>query len=330
MPVGAILGVGAHLPGPIVGNDVLAPSLGTTSGDILGRTGITGRHYVAPGLGPSDLGCEASRVALEKAGLGPDTIDLIVFATMTPDVAFPGSGCYLQDKLGCGTVGAVDLRAQCAGFLYSLATADRFVRAGAAKCALVVGAEVHSTALERAPRALAATPVFGDGAGAVLLGASGSPGVLAACLRNDPTDLERFWCEFPASRNYPARMTREALREGLHYYHLDPSKVHPQAEETLVEISGEVLGTAGVSPGAVALAIVHYFDPRVARRAAGRAGLAEDRTVAPAERFGHVAGGGIPIALAEAFDRGQVGRGDTVLCLAFGAGMAAAGVALRL
>jgi 3-oxoacyl-[acyl-carrier-protein] synthase III len=328
--VSAILGCGRHLPGAIVGNDALAASLGTTPAALLEQTGIAGRHYVTPGLGPSDLGTEAARDAVARAGFAVDDVDLIVFATMTPDVAFPGSGCYLQDKLGCRTVGALDVRAQCAGFLFALATADRFVRAGAAARVLVVGAEVHSTALERAPRAAGVTPIFGDGAGALLLGPGDGSQVMTAILRSDPTDLERFWCEFPASRNFPARMTREALRAGRHYYHLDAAAVHPQAEQMLVALADEALATANVPREQVALAIVHYFDPRVARRAALRVRLAEDRTLAPAERFGHVAAGGIPIALSEALDAGRVRRGDVVLCLAFGAGMAAGAVVLRV
>ena len=241
MAVGALLGFGRHLPGPSISNDALAPSLGVTAAAIAEQTGIATRHYVTPGLGPSDLGREAAQAALVQAGLTPDAVDLIVFATMSPDVAFPGSGCYLQDKLGCRTVGALDVRAQCAGFLFALATADRFIRAGAAERVLVVGAEVHSTALERAPRAAHVTPIFGDGAGAILLGAAAEPGLLAVTLSSDPTDFERFWCEFPASRNYPARMTHEALAAGRHYYQLNAAAVHPQAEATLVELGGEVL-----------------------------------------------------------------------------------------
>src|SRR5262245_45109669 len=184
-------------------------------------------------MGPSGLGCEASRAALAPAGLEPADIDLIVFATMTPDIAFPGAGCFLQHKLGCRTVGALDVRAQCAGFLFALATADRFVRAGAATRVLVVGAEVHSSGLDYSLRGTAVTPWFGDGAGAVVLGAAETPGVLASVLHSDPTDLERFWCEFPASRHVPARMELEHLHAGAHFYRLDAERVHVQAERAL-------------------------------------------------------------------------------------------------
>src|SRR5262245_45223770 len=196
-------------------------------------------------MGPSGLGCEASRAALAPAGLEPADIDLIVFATMTPDIAFPGSGCFLQHKLGCRTVGALDVRAQCAGFVFALATADRFIRSGKAGRVLVVGAEVHTTALEYAPRAAHVTPYFGDGAGAVVLGASDHAGVLATVLGSDADGLERFWCEFPASRHTPARMDLEHFRAGDHYYRFDAERVHPQAERALAGVTRDALVHAG-------------------------------------------------------------------------------------
>src|SRR5262249_19618785 len=150
----------------------------------------------------------------------PD-VDLIIFATMTPDIGFPGSGCFLQHHLDCGTVGALDVRAQCAGFLYALAIADRFVRAGKAARVLVAAAEVHSSALDFSPGGRVATPSFGDGAAAIVLGAAPAPGVLAVVLHADPDGLERFWCEFPASRHVPARMDLEAFHAGRHFYQLD-------------------------------------------------------------------------------------------------------------
>jgi 3-oxoacyl-[acyl-carrier-protein] synthase-3 len=325
-----VLGCGRHLPPTAVTNEELAPALGVPAAALSERTGIARRYYAADGVGASDLACEAARSALSAARAEPADVDLIIFATMTPDIAFPGSGCFLQDKLGCRTVGALDVRAQCAGFLFALATADRFVRSGAVERVLVVGAEVHSTALESAPRAADVTPVFGDGAGVVLLGPSATPGVLATVLHSDPTDFERFWCEFPASRHVPARMELAQLHAGLHYYRLDAAAVHPQAERALGEVTREALARAEVSPAAVALLIVHYFDPRVARRAATAAGFPEERVLATAEAAGHVAAAGIPIALADALAVGRVGQGDVVCCAAFGAGMSWGAAVLRL
>jgi 3-oxoacyl-[acyl-carrier-protein] synthase III len=144
-------------------------------------------------------------------------------------------------------------------------------------------------------------------------------------LHADPTDFERFWCEFPWSRHYPARMGLQHLERGLHYYVLDAAALARQAEPALVAVAGEVLAKAGLAPGAVDLCIAHYLDPRVARRAAERAGFPPDRIVVPGDGLGHVAAGGIPIALAEAIRAGRVGRGAIVRCLAFGAGISWAG-----
>jgi 3-oxoacyl-[acyl-carrier-protein] synthase-3 len=257
-------------------------------------------------------------------------VDLIVFASMTPDIAFPGSGCFLQHKLGCRTVGALDVRAQCAGFLFALATADRFIRAGAATRVLVAGAEIYSTALDYSPPAAGITPYFGDGAGVMVLGAADEPGVLATVLHSDPDGLERFWCEFPASRHYPSRMERAQYEAGLHYYQLDAEAVHAQAERALAEVTHEALGRVGMSPERVALYCFHYFDPRIARRAAATAGLPAERVVATAEGDGHLGAAGIPVAIADALAAGRVARGDLVCCAAFGAGMSWAATVLRL
>jgi 3-oxoacyl-[acyl-carrier-protein] synthase-3 len=330
VPASAVLGCGRHLPPRTVTSEELAVDLGGTGAAITERSGIARRHHAEPGLGPSDLARAASAAALEHAGLGPEDVDLIVFATMTPDIAFPGSGCFLQHKLGCRTVGALDVRAQCAGFLFALATADRFVRAGKAERVLVVGAEVHSTALDYSPRGAAITPWFGDGAGAVVIGAADRPALLAVALHSDPTDLERFWCEFPASRHFPARMTAEAFRAGRHFYQLDADALRPQAEETLAGVTRDVLERAGVGVDEVALFLLHYLDPRAAHRAAARCNLPAERTVATAEAAGHMAAAGIPIALADALADGRIRRGDLVCCAAFGAGMSSAGAVLRM
>ena len=330
MPASAVLGCGRHLPPRVVANEELARALGTSAGALASASGVAQRRYVAPGTGPSDLAREAALEALAAAGLRPEDVDLIVFATMTPDIAFPGAGCFLQHKLGCRTVGALDVRAQCAGFLFALATADRFVRAGAAGRVLVIGGEVHSTALDYSPRGAAVTPYFGDGAGAVVVGTGPRAGVLSVVLHSDPEDYERFWCEYPASRHYPARMEREHFDAGLHFYRVDADGLHPQAERTLVEVTREALDRADVAPDRVALTLLHYLDPRVARRAGERLGLPAERVVATAEAAGHVAAGGIPIALAEAIASGRVGAGDLVCCAAFGAGMSSGGAVLRL
>lgn len=325
-----VLGCGAVLPPRTVTNEELAAALDAPPAALAARTGIARRHWVEPGLGPSDLGRDAAAAALAAAGCAATDVDLIVFATMTPDLAFPGSGCFLQEKLGCDTVGALDVRAQCAGFVFALATADRYVRAGAATRALVVGAEVYSTALELAPRAAGTTPRFGDAGGALVLGAGEDPGVVATVLHSDPTGFERFWCEYPSSRHYPARMDMTHFEAGRHFYVLDAPALDAQAEPTLGATVAEVLAAAKLGTGAVDLCIASYLDPRVARRAAVAAGVPDDRVVVPAETVGHVGAAAIPLALARAVEDGRVGRGAVVCCVAFGAGISWGGALLRL
>ncbi len=326
----AVLGCGGYLPARAVTSEELAGALGTSGAQLTERSGVACRRQAEDGQGSSHLASGAARRALGAAGLAPEGIDLIVFATMTPDICFPGSGCFLQDQLGCRTIGAIDVRAQCAGFLVALATADRFIRAGKAERVLIAGAEVHSAALDFSPRGATVTPYFGDGAGVVVLGAAPEPGVLGTVLHADPDDLERFWCEFPASRHMPARMDVEAFRAGRHFYQLEAERMHPQAERVLPEVIGDALERADVTPDGVALLLVHYLDHRVARRAARAAGVPDERIVATAEAAGHMAAAGIPIALADAVTSGRVGRGDVVCAAAFGGGMAWGAAVVRL
>jgi 3-oxoacyl-[acyl-carrier-protein] synthase-3 len=295
----AALGWGRTLPERVISNDDLAGLLDTSPAAILAETGVSVRHWVEPGQGPSDLAVSAAQDALAAAGRAVGEVDMIVFATTTPDIAFPGAGCFLQDKLGCDTVGALDVRAQCAGFPYGLATADRFVRAGKARCVLLATGEVHSTSLERAPHGRGATPWFGDGAAVTVLGPTdGAPGVLATVLHNDPSGYRRFWIEYPASQHYPARMDRPAFEQGRHFPVVDAAALAMDAEARLVEVSREALAAAGTS--------------------------------AEAESFGHVASAGPPMAIVDALADRRIGSGALVLVAAFGAGIAWGGAVLRL
>lgn len=324
----ALLALGRFLPPRAVTNDELAPLLDRSSQALHDATGVGRRHYVEAGLGPSDLAVIAARDALTACGRTPADVDLIVFATMTPDIMFPGAGCFLQDKLGCGTIGALDLRMHCAGFLAALSVGDRFIRAGKAATVLAVGAEVHSTALDYSPAGAAVTPYFGDGAGVLVLGPG--DGVRSVVLHNRPEQASHFWCEYPASRHFPARMELAHLEAGEHYYRIDLPALHALAEPGLADVVDESLARAGVAADAVAAYVLHYLDPAVARRAGARAGLPSDRVVVPAEQFGHVAAGGIPIALADLVASGRVRRGELVCCAAFGAGLASGATVVQV
>jgi 3-oxoacyl-[acyl-carrier-protein] synthase III len=193
------------------------------------------------------------------------------------------------------------------GFLFALVTADRFVRSGKASRVLVAGGEVYSTALEMAPRAAAVTPIFGDGAGVAIVGAGERPGILGAALHSDPTDLERFWCEFPASRHTPARMDMEHFAAGDHFYRLDAGRVHAQAARSLAAATREALEHARVGIDRIALHVVNYFDPRVAQTAIAGEGVPDERILATAEQAGHLGAAGIPSRWPTRWPRGACG-----------------------
>lgn len=329
----AILALGHSLPVGLVTNEDLAARLGVDAeGAALGANApIQQRYYVEPGLGPSDLAREATTMALARAGLAATDLDFLVFATMTPDMAFPGSGCFLQDKLGVPPIGALDIRAQCAGFLFGLVVAERLLASGAYRHILLAAAEVHSTSLDFSPAGAAVTPFFGDGGAVAILGAGdGTRGVLASVLHTDATDYERFWCEFPASRKHPVRITVEDLRAGKHYPRVSWETLNPMAARLLQDVVGEVLAAGGLAGADIDHYFLHYIDPTVALETARTLGLSRDRVTVSAERAGHIAAASLPISLSQAWASGAVRTGDLVCLAAVGAGINWGAVIVRL
>jgi 3-oxoacyl-[acyl-carrier-protein] synthase-3 len=327
----AILGIGHCIPPRTVTNEELAGQLDLDAAVIATRTGIALRHYIEPGFGPSDLALEASAQALGQAGLDADDLDFLLFATMTPDIAFPGAGCLLQDKLGVSPIGALDIRAQCAGFVFGLLVADRFIQAGTYERVLVAVAEVQSTALDFSPRGAGVTPFFGDG-GAVAIVGKGAEGrgVLAGLMRTDATDYEQFWCEYPAGRQHPVRMTIEDLRRGLHHPQLDLDALNPIAIRHFREAVGDVVERSGCRADGIAHYFFNYVHPPTALEAAEGMGIASTRVTATSSAAGHMGGASLPIGLSQAVEAGTVGSGDVVCLAAVGAGINWGAVLLRL
>ncbi|MGH7822325.1 MAG: 3-oxoacyl-ACP synthase III family protein, partial [Candidatus Binatia bacterium] len=262
-----ILGMGAALASTVVSNEELAAKLGRSAAEIAARSGVERRYYARAGEGPSDLARIAAEAALVEARCAAGEVDFLIFATMTPDVTFPGSGCYLQDKLGCGTIGALDLRAQCCGFLFALDVADQFLRAGAYRRILLAAGDVHSSGLDFSPRGAEVTPLFGDGAAAVVLGAEGE-GVLATVLHTDASSFERFWCEFPSSRRRPVRFLPEDLEAGNHFPRVDAESVRSDGRRQIREAVEEVLERAGIGPESVKRFFFQHVFRDVAAQAA--------------------------------------------------------------
>jgi len=321
MPGARILGLGHHVPERVVTNDELAGFLSTTDEWIQKRTGIRERHWVTGDVGPSELAVPAAEQALAEAGLDRSDIDLIVFATLSPDVFFPGSGCLMQHAMGMNGTPALDIRTQCTGFLYGLQIADAHIRAGLAKHVLVVGSEVHSSGLEMADRGRDVTVIFGDGAGAAVVGpATDERRILGHELHADGEHVEILKLEAPASRRNP-RLTHEMLAEGLHFPHMHGRAVFKLAVQLLPEVILSVLEAHDLTLDQLDLLVPHQANLRINESVAKRLELAPERVFNNIERYGNTTAASIPIALHEAVQAGRVKRGDLVCLAALGAGM---------
>lgn len=318
----AILGVGHHVPGKVVTNDDLAGLMPTSDEWIQQRTGIRERRFIEEdGTGASDLAVPAARMAMERAGRAPSEIDMIVFATLSPDVNFPGSGCFLAHKLGLPGVPALDIRNQCSGFLYGLSVADAWVRAGVYRNVLVVGSEVHSTGLDFSERGRDVAVLFGDGAGAAVVGQSPGEGrgVLSVALHADGAGATDLWLPAPASRSIP-RLTPEMMERGDHYPKMNGKQVFRWATEKMPEVSLEALRAAGLGVADVDIFVPHQANMRINQLVASKLGLPEAKVVHNIDRYGNTTAATIPLGLSEAWAEGRLGEGTTALLAAFGSG----------
>jgi 3-oxoacyl-[acyl-carrier-protein] synthase-3 len=301
----------------------------TTDTWIVERTGIRELRFVPSGMGTTDLATEASRRALANAGRRPEDVDFIVFATITRDYMFPGCGTLLQERLGLPTIGALDVHNACSGFIYGLATADAFIRVGAYRCILVIGAEVQSTGLNLTTAGRDMAVLFGDGAGAVVLEPSADDhGILSWALHSDGAHARELWAEAPTSI-IPGRMTHEMIDEGRHFPQMNGRQVFKHATTRFPEVILETLDRAGEKLEDVALVIPHQANQRISEAVAERLGFPREKVFQNIERYGNTTAASIPIALAEAAAQGRLKPGDLVVLAAFGAGFAWGATVLR-
>jgi 3-oxoacyl-[acyl-carrier-protein] synthase III len=327
-----ILGIGHYVPSKVVTNDDLAKLMQTSDEWIVQRTGIKERRYIEhSGIGASDLAVPASKMALEHAGLTEKDIDAIIFATLSPDHNFPGSGCFLGHKLGLGGVPALDVRNQCSGFLYGLSIADAWVRAGMYKNVLLVGAEVHSTGIELADRGRDVAVLFGDGAGAAIIGAATDPdqGLKSIELHADGAGAKELWLEAPASA-YDPRLTKEMIDEGKHFPAMNGKQVFRWATEKMPEVAKAALDEAGITAADLDLFVPHQANLRINQMVGAKLGIPEAKTVANIEKYGNTTAATIPLGLSEAWREGRVRRGSNVLFAAFGSGFTWGAAVLKL
>lgn len=292
--------------------------------------GAVSRPIASDPVGPSDLALAPGQQALAQAGLAIGDVDLVAFATMTPDVTFPGAACYFQHKIGAGTTAAIDLRGQCAGFLTGLMVADAYLSAGIYRHILLAAGEVHSSALDYSPEGLPVAELYGDGAAVTILGAGDGAGLEAVVCHSDGRHHDRFWIEYPASRQHPLRITVEDLRAKKHYPRLDRAHVEAFALAQLPAVVDEALQRAGVARGQVDAFVFSHILPGVVGRCAATLGIGGAALIDAGAAHGHLTAATLPVALSEALASGRLGRGARVCLAACGAGYAWGAAVLRL
>jgi len=327
-----ILGVGRYVPERVVTNDDLATYMDTSDDWIQQRTGIRQRHYSEGSTGAADLGAEAAREALERAGLRAEDMQCVVFATLSPDVDMPASACLLQHRLGIAGMPAFDVRNQCSGFLYGLAIADKFVKTGTYDHVLLVGGEVHSTGLDLTTRGREVAVIFGDGAGAVVVGPEPDTrhGILSTHLHAEGKFAEKLWLESPASRSRP-RLTEDMISgpEARIYPKMEGRYVFRHAVNRFPEVIREALDANGLAPRDLSLLIPHQANLRISQMVAMGLELSERQVFNNIDRYGNTTAGSIPIALYEVLEAKRLHAGDLLCLAAFGAGFTWASALIR-
>jgi 3-oxoacyl-[acyl-carrier-protein] synthase III len=330
MPRTEFIATGFHVPARIVTNDDLAGMMETSDEWITQRSGIRTRHWVSEGDTGATLAREASLRALAKAGLAPSDLDCIVYCTCTPDHFEPGNGVFLQRELGVTNIPALDVRNQCSGFLYGLSVADAWIRSGQYRRILLVGAEVHSRGLDKTTRGRDTAVLFGDGAGAVILGPTDDPrrGVLSTHLFADGRDAEKLWVDGPGLAHDPF-VSEEMLRAGLHRPVMDGREVFRSASVRMREAVELALCTHGLTVADVKLLVPHQANLRIIEMLKKELGLTDDQAYANIQHYGNTTAASIPIALDEALSANRLARGDLLILTAFGSGFTWASAAIR-
>ena len=312
----SITGLGCRVPERVITNDELATMMDTNDEWIRERTGIRERRIAAPGEALSDLCLPACRDALEQAGLDASEIDLIIVATVTPDMAFPSTGAILADRLGAPNAAAYDLSAGCTGFMYAVAQGYGMLAGGLAQKALIVGGDVLSRILDWSDRSTAV--LFGDGAGAVVLEKVSRGGFLGFELGADGSGGPQLYVPAGGSRS-PA--TEETVAEGMHFVKMNGREVFKFATRVLVSSAEAVLAECGRSIEDVDVYVPHQANVRIIEHARQKLGIPEEKTVIDVDRYGNTSSGSIPLALADATADGRLRPGQLVLMTGMGAGL---------
>jgi 3-oxoacyl-[acyl-carrier-protein] synthase-3 len=319
-----IKGVGSFLPENVVRNQDLEKLMDTNDAWIQDRTGIRERRWVNdPNETTSTMGAKAAKKAMAMAGVGPDDIDFVIFATLSPDYYFPGSGVLVQRDLGLKNVGAMDLRNQCSGFIYGLSVADQFIKTGMYKNILLIGSELHSGALEKNTNGRAVSVIFGDGAGAVILSAAegDEKGILSTCMHSEGEYAEELMIKGPATSHWVDEILgADDHNEAFWRPHMNGNFVFKHAVTRMPEAIEEVLAKAKRTADEIDLLIPHQANLRISAMVQKHFSLPDSKVFNNIQTVGNTTAGSIPIAMAQALEEGKLKRGDLLCLTAFGSG----------
>ncbi len=329
-PRSRIMGLGGYVPQNVITNADLEKMMDTTDEWIVERTGIRERRWTLGQESGAEMSAKASRQAIEAAGIDPSDIDMIVYATLSPDVTFPGTGCFLQKELGLKEIPCLDIRQQCSGFIYGMSIADNFIRSGMYETILVVGAEIHSTGLDKTTRGRDVAVLFGDGAGAAVVGVSTDPSqqVLSTHIHADGSEAEILWLISPASKNEPW-VTIEDLEEGLHFPRMQGRRVFKHAVTRMPQAIMEGLHKNGLTLDDIDMVIPHQANLRINQYVGKMIGLPPEKMHNNIEKLGNTTAATIPLCMLDAVNLGKIKKGDLVCLVAFGAGLTWGSVFLR-
>jgi 3-oxoacyl-[acyl-carrier-protein] synthase-3 len=327
-----IAGIGHHVPDNIITNEYLSTIMDTNNEWIVERTGIHERRWMNPETDTvANMAAKATRMALERAKLQATDIDFIVFATITPDYFFPGSGVLLQRELGLdGKIAALDIRNACSGFIYALSVADQFIKTGMYKTILVVGAEIQSTALDITTRGRNTAVIFGDGAGAVVLQPSDKPGILSTHLHSDGTFAEELYVKDPgSSRPHKERQPEQITDTSTFKVVMNGNQVFKHAVVRFMEVIQEALDANKLTKEDINLLVPHQANLRISQYIQEKLALTGDQVYNNIMRYGNTTAASIPIALSEAWAEGKIKENDLICLAAFGSGFTWASALIR-
>ncbi len=327
-----IVGLGHHVPDNIITNEYLSTIMDTNNEWIVERTGIHERRWMNPETDTvANMAAKATRMALERAKLQATDIDFIVFATITPDYFFPGSGVLLQRELGLdGKIAALDIRNACSGFIYALSVADQFIKTGMYKTILVVGAEIQSTALDITTRGRNTAVIFGDGAGAVILQPSDKPGILSTHLHSDGAFAEELYVKDPgSSRPHKERQPEQITDTSTFKVVMNGNQVFKHAVVRFMEVIQEALDANKLTKEDINLLVPHQANLRISQYIQEKLALSGDQVYNNIMRYGNTTAASIPIALSEAWAEGKIKENDLICLAAFGSGFTWASALIR-